>query len=112
MPCKPKCKYLKYVKFDRFGTEKYCRKDGVPSQFVLEEEDKSLKSETLFLVCQRMERWADKWGDEGGEESVSWRQWGRCEERPLWEGIHEVNPAKNKPKPNYGLFKEFEQTQR
>lgn len=70
-----------------------------------EEEEKSLSSgKKQFLVCQRMERWVDRWGDEGEEERISRRQLERCKETLLLEVIYEEIPAKNNPKLNNSLF--------
>lgn len=53
------------------------------------------------------EREADGCEEEGEDESVSRRQWGRCKERLPLEVIYKVNPAKNDPKLNYSLFLEI-----
>lgn len=52
------CKYLKSVvmcSLTDLGRKNIAVKPVFPSQFVLEQEDKSLNSEKPFLLCQRME---------------------------------------------------------
>lgn len=94
-PYKPTCKYKVCccVLFDRCGMETYCWKARVLSHFVLEEEDKSVDGVKQFSACQRTERWADRWEDEGEGGSVSRRVWGRCKERLLWEVIYKNKPC-------------------